>query len=83
MGEDEVLFARRIVAQKCLYGVDRNPMAVDLAKWACTHGGEIYSAESRFKWLRAGCGNYVAVPVMLRAGRIVLLDMRMRHMDAT
>ena len=28
-------------------------------------------------------GNYVAVPVMLRAGRIVLLDMRMHHMAAT
>lgn len=30
--EDEVIFARRIVAQRCLYGVDRNPVAVDLAK---------------------------------------------------
>jgi hypothetical protein len=30
--EDEVIFARRLVAQRCLYGVDRNPMAVDLAK---------------------------------------------------
>jgi len=30
--EDEVLHARRLVAQRCLYGVDRNPMAVDLAK---------------------------------------------------
>jgi hypothetical protein len=30
--EDEVLFARRLVAQRCLYGVDRNPVAVDLAK---------------------------------------------------
>jgi N-6 DNA Methylase len=30
--EDEVLLARRIVAQRCLYGVDINPMAVDLAK---------------------------------------------------
>jgi len=30
--EDEVVFARRLVAQRCLYGVDRNPMAVDLAK---------------------------------------------------
>ena len=30
--EDEVIYARRLVAQKCLYGVDRNPMAVDLAK---------------------------------------------------
>jgi hypothetical protein len=30
--EDEVIFARRLVAQRCLYGVDRNPVAVDLAK---------------------------------------------------
>jgi type I restriction-modification system DNA methylase subunit len=30
--EDEVLFARRLVAQRCLYGVDKNPVAVDLAK---------------------------------------------------
>jgi hypothetical protein len=30
--EDELLYARRLVAQRCLYGVDRNPMAVDLAK---------------------------------------------------
>lgn len=30
--EDELLYAKRVVAQRCLYGVDRNPMAVDLAK---------------------------------------------------
>ena len=30
--EDEVIHARRLVAQRCLYGIDRNPMAVDLAK---------------------------------------------------
>ena len=38
-GEDEIVFARRLVAQRCLYGVDRNPMAVDLAKmslWLAT-----------------------------------------------
>ena len=37
--EDEILHARRIVAQRCLYGVDRNPMAVDLARlslWLAT-----------------------------------------------
>ena len=37
--EDEVIHARRLVAQRCLYGIDRNPMAVDLAKvslWLCT-----------------------------------------------
>lgn len=30
--EDETVFARRLIAQRCLYGVDRNPVAVDLAK---------------------------------------------------
>lgn len=30
--EDPLLFARRQVAQRCLYGVDKNPFAVDLAK---------------------------------------------------
>ena len=30
--EDEWVFARRLIAQRCLYGVDRNPVAVDLAK---------------------------------------------------
>ncbi len=38
-GDDEVVVARRLIAQRCLYGVDRNPMAVDLAKvslWLAT-----------------------------------------------
>lgn len=30
--EEPLNHARRVVAQHCLYGVDRNPMAVDLAK---------------------------------------------------
>ncbi len=30
--ESEWILARRLVAQRCLYGVDRNPIAVDLAK---------------------------------------------------
>ena len=30
--EDELLHARRLVAQRCLHGVDRNPMAVELAR---------------------------------------------------
>lgn len=37
--EDELLFAMRQVAQRCLYGVDKNPMAADLAKlslWLAT-----------------------------------------------
>jgi len=32
LDEDEVIFARRLIAQRCLYGVDRNPVAVDLSK---------------------------------------------------
>jgi hypothetical protein len=37
--EDEELMARRLVAQRCLYGVDKNPMATDLARlslWLAT-----------------------------------------------
>jgi hypothetical protein len=37
--EDELLHARRLVVQRCIYGVDKNPMAVDLAKlslWLAT-----------------------------------------------
>src|SRR6202047_4540568 len=37
--EDEALHARRLVAQRCLYGVDKNPGAVDLARlslWLAT-----------------------------------------------
>lgn len=37
--EDEILHARRLVAQRCLYGVDRNPAAVELTKlslWLAT-----------------------------------------------
>jgi hypothetical protein len=37
--EDEILHAMRMIAQRCLYGVDRNPMATDLAKlslWLAT-----------------------------------------------
>jgi hypothetical protein len=37
--EDESLHAQRLIAQRCLYGVDKNPMAVDLARlslWLAT-----------------------------------------------
>jgi hypothetical protein len=37
--EDWTLFAQRLVAQQCLYGVDKNPFAVDLGKlslWLAT-----------------------------------------------
>ena len=39
LDEDEALYAQRVIAQRCLYGVDKNPMAVDLAKlslWLAT-----------------------------------------------
>ena len=37
--EDQLLCAKRLVAQCCLYGVDKNPMAIDLARlslWLAT-----------------------------------------------
>jgi N-6 DNA Methylase len=37
--EDEALYAQRQISQRCLYGVDKNPMAADLAKlslWLAT-----------------------------------------------
>ncbi len=37
--EDVLTYARRLVAERCLYGVDKNPFAVDLAKlslWLAT-----------------------------------------------
>jgi hypothetical protein len=37
--EDEELHARRLVAQRCLYGVDKNPLATDLTRlslWLAT-----------------------------------------------
>ena len=37
--EDEALHARRLVARRCLYGVDRNPMAAELGRlslWLAT-----------------------------------------------
>jgi hypothetical protein len=37
--EDEALYAQRLIAQRCLYGLDKNPMAADLAKlslWLAT-----------------------------------------------
>jgi hypothetical protein len=39
LDEDEDLHAQRQIAQRCLYGVDKNPMATDLAKlslWLAT-----------------------------------------------
>jgi hypothetical protein len=37
--ENEELYSKRLVAQRCLYGVDKNPLATDLAKlslWLAT-----------------------------------------------
>lgn len=37
--KDRLVIARRLIAEKCLYGVDKNPMAVELAKlslWLAT-----------------------------------------------
>lgn len=31
-GEQPLIYARRLIAQRCLYGVDKNPFAVNLAK---------------------------------------------------
>ena len=39
-GEDRLASARRMVAEKCLYGVDRNPLAVEITRlsfWLLTH----------------------------------------------
>ena len=41
--EDLFLHARRLVTQRCLYGVDKNPMAIDLARlslWLTTLAGD-------------------------------------------
>jgi hypothetical protein len=41
--EDPLLHARRLIAQRCLYGVDKNPLAADLARlsmWLVTFARE-------------------------------------------
>ena len=55
--EDRLLAARRLIAERCLYGVDLNPMAVELAKlsiWLIT-----LSKGRPFGFLdhNLGCGN--------------------------
>jgi hypothetical protein len=30
--EDKLIYARRLVAERCIYGVDKNPLAVEIAK---------------------------------------------------
>ena len=47
--QDAIVHSRRLIAQRCLYGVDRNPMAVDLAKlslWLVT-----FSSDHEFTFL--------------------------------
>ena len=39
--DERLAYARRLVAQRCLYGVDKNPLAVEMAKlslWLLTLG---------------------------------------------
>ena len=33
--DERMIYARRIVAQRCLYGVDKNPLAAEMAKLSC------------------------------------------------
>ena len=59
--EDEQLHARRLVAQRCLYGVDKNPLAADLAKlslWLATlaRDHEFTFLDHALKWATASSG---------------------------
>jgi hypothetical protein len=47
--EDDLLHAKRLVAQHCLHGVDRNPLAVELAKLSLWL--ETLAAEHQFTFL--------------------------------
>ena len=47
--EDDLLHAKRLVAQHCLHGVDRNPLAVELAKLSLWL--ETLAAEHEFTFL--------------------------------
>jgi len=43
LDEDPLLHARRLIAQRCIYGVDKNPLAADLARlsmWLVTFARE-------------------------------------------
>jgi hypothetical protein len=53
--EEPLLYARRLVAQRCLYGVDKNPFAVNLAKlslWLATlaRSHPFTFLDHAFKW---------------------------------
>lgn len=55
--ETELIYARRLVARHCIYGVDKNPMAVDLAKlslWLAT-----FATDHQFTFLddKLKCGD--------------------------
>jgi hypothetical protein len=56
LDEDEALYAQRMIAQRCLYGLDKNQMAADLAKVVAVAGD-------------AGQGSPVYVPGSLATAR--------------
>ena len=44
--DERIIYARRIVAQRCLYGVDINPLAIEMAKlslWLWTLANDKHS----------------------------------------
>ena len=67
-GEDEpLLMARRLVAQQCLYGVDKNPFAVNLAKlslWLVTLSRDVEADTTGTKMYQDTAANLVWVKVM-------------------
>lgn len=77
-GDEPLLLARRLIAQRCLYGVDRNPFAVNLAKlslWLVT-----LSKDSPFTFLDHAlkCGDSLvglSGKQILNFGRDPVLDL--------
>jgi len=76
--EDEVLHARRLVAQQCLYGVDKNPMAVDLAKLSLCWPRWPGTTRLHFSTNSRRCGDSL-VGLTKRADRRVSLDPPPQH----
>ena len=78
--EDEFLHARRMVAQRCIYGVDKNLMAVDLAKlslWLAT-----LAADHEFTFLDHALrhGDFLVGLTMDQIAQVNWLDGGSRHM---
>jgi hypothetical protein len=72
--EDEELHARRLVAQRCLYGVDKNPRAVDLARlslWLAT-----LARDHEFTFLDHAlkCGDSLVGLSVRQIGRLAWVD---------